>query len=115
MAELHQAGSHLDYTPSVAYVAGTPVNLGTSSPLWGIGGNDIAADALGSLCIGGVYKCNKIAATALAAGDVVGYDVSEDEVVTQASADSNGDFGTVVYAAGSSDAHVYVLLNGLNV
>ena len=116
MADLHQAGSHLDYTPSSDYVAGAPVNLGSSSaPLWGIGGNDIAADALGSLCIGGVYKCNKIAATALAAGEVVGYDVSADEVVTAASLDTDGNFGTVVYAAGSSDAHVYVLLNGLNV
>ena len=115
MASLHQAGSHVDYTPGSDYVAGTPVNLGTGSPLWGIGGNDIAADQLGSLCIGGVYKFDKMAATAMNAGDTVGYDISEDEIVPTADADSNGDIGTVVYNAASGDASVYVLLNGLNI
>jgi len=115
MAELHQAGTHLDYTPSAAYVAGSPVNLGVGSPLWGIGGNDIEADVKGSVCIGGVYKFNKMAATVMNAGDTVGYDISEDEIVPTADADSDGDIGTVAYAAASSDEYVYVLLNGLNI
>lgn len=115
MAELHQAGTHVDYTPAVAYVAGSPVNMGNGSPLWGIGANDIAADALGSLCIGGVYKFSKMAATAMDAGDTVGYDISEDEIVPTADVDSDGDIGTVVYDAASSDEYVYVLLNGLNI
>lgn len=115
MASLHQAGTHVDYTPASDYVAGTPVNMGSGSPLWGIGANDIAANALGSLSIGGVYKFDKIAATALDAGDVVGYDISADEIVTSVSGDSDGNIGTVVYDAASSDASVYVLLNGLNV
>jgi predicted RecA/RadA family phage recombinase len=115
MAELHQAGTHVDYTPSVAYVAGNPVDLGNSSPLWGIGSNDIAADSLGSLCIAGVYKFDKIAATAMSAGDTVGFDVSADQVVTSASADSDGNLGTVIYDAAASDEYVYVLLNGLNI
>lgn len=114
-SQLHQAGVSLDYTPSADYVAGTPVNLGVSAPLWGIGPNDIAADQKGALTIGGVYKMPKIAPQAFDAGDVVGFDSSADQVVTSADVNSDGDCGTVVYPALDSDEWVYVLLNGLSI
>ena len=112
-AEFYHAGSHVDYTPGSDYTAGTPVNLGSDT--WGIGANDIDANIKGSLAIGGVYKIPKIAATALAIGDTVGYDISADEVVTSVSGDSDGDIGVIVYAAASADAYCYVLLNGRNI
>jgi predicted RecA/RadA family phage recombinase len=112
-AEFYHAGSHVDYTPSAAYTAGTPVALGTN--FFGIGANDIDANRKGSLTIGGVFKMPKIAATVLAAGATVGYDLSADEVVTSADTNSDGDIGTVVYDAASADAYVYVLLNGMNI
>lgn len=115
-AELHQAGTHLDYTPSSAKSAGAVVNIGDSSNNFaGVVSNDIAANQKGSVCIGGVYKLPKKASTAMSVGATVGYDESADEVVPSADAASDYDIGSVAYAAASSDADVYVLLNGLNI
>ncbi len=112
-AELHQSGVHLDYTPAGAVSAGAVVNLGgASSPLVGIVNNDIAANQKGSVCIAGVYKLDKKSATAMAIGDTVAYDISADEVVPDGDAGDDFDIGKVAYAAGASDASVYVLING---
>lgn len=118
-AELHQAGSQLDYTPASDVSAGAIVNLGgTNNDLAGVVNNDIAANQKGSACIGGVYKISKKAALALAVGDAVGYDISEDECVSlEGTPDANSDFalGTVASVALAADASAYVLLNGRNI
>lgn len=118
-AELHQAGSHVDYTPGSAVVAGAIVNLGgTNNDLVGVVNNDIGAGEKGSCCIGGVYKVSKKDSLVLNVGDAAGYDVSEDEAVSlEGTPDANSDMalGTVVYAAAADDEYVYVLVNGLNI
>lgn len=112
-AELHQSGVHLDYTPASGVSAGAVVNLGgASSALVGVVNNDIIANQKGSVCIAGVYKLDKKSATAMAIGDEVSYDISADEVVPAADAAADFAIGKVAYAAASSDASVYVLLNG---
>lgn len=120
-AELHQAGSHVDYTPGSAtpIEAGAIVNLGgTNNDLVGVVNNDIPVGEKGSCCIGGVYKVPKKDSLVLNVGDSAGYDVSEAEAVSlEGTPDVNSDMalGTVVYAAAADDQYVYVLINGLNI
>lgn len=108
-AEFHQAGTHLDHTPAGDLAAGAVVQIATD--FFGVANNDIAANQLGSICTGGVYKVTKKAALAISAGDTVDFDISEDEVVADADVNSDGELGMAVYAALAADTDVYVLIN----
>ncbi len=57
-AEFVSAGLAVDYTPDAAVTAGDVIALGTGRV--GIAVNDIAAGALGSLAVTGVFKVQKI-------------------------------------------------------
>lgn len=108
-ASMYQAGVQLDYTPTVDVAAGTIVNLGEG--LVGVANVDIAANQLGALSIGGVYKVPKVGATTFAAGALAEFDVSADTILV--AEDAAGDFtlGRVVYAVAAGDTFAYVLLN----
>jgi len=63
-----QSGNAVDYTPSVALVAGQVVQRGD---LVGVATEPIAAGVSGSLAVSGVFDINKTSALAIAVGDDV--------------------------------------------
>jgi predicted RecA/RadA family phage recombinase len=108
-------GAVIDYTPSSAVSAGTPVQI---AGVVGIAVLDIPANVQGSLAADGHFKGAK-AAVAVTAGDVVGWDADGDAVggdagtgaYTNVSGDWDFMVGTVLYDAAETAEDVVFDLN----
>ncbi len=103
MARLIKSGGSVDYTPSSAVTAGDVVVQG---PMIGVACNDIAADALGSLDVEGVFEFPK-AAVAITAGAKVYWTGTEATTTVT----SNTLVGNCVTAVASGDSVVNVRMN----
>lgn len=110
MATFVQEGNAVDYTPSSAVAAGAVVVQGD---LVGVARTPIAANALGSLAVTGVFDFPK--ATGAGSGIAVGAKVywKADPGAAQADdeAGANKLIGKVVKAAADADATVRVRLS----
>jgi predicted RecA/RadA family phage recombinase len=108
-------GASIDYTPTSAVTAGTPVS---QSGYVGIPKTDIAANALGALSVVGVFDIVKVTG-ALSVGDVIGWDNDGDPVGGVAGSGAatktlaNADFvlGTVIADAVEAGAVARTQLN----
>ena len=108
-------GASIDYTPTAAVTAGTPVS---QSGYVGIPKTDIAANALGALAVTGVFDIVKVTG-ALAVGDVIGWDSDGDPVggvagtgaATSTLGDADFVLGTVIAAAVEAGAVARTQLN----
>lgn len=109
----YQSDPHtVDYTPTTAKTAGTAIQLADGTV--GILNNDLAANQLGALQIGGVAKVTTDTATTWADGAEIWYDASAEEAVTKSlTLDGDTDFrlGIAVGAQVSGDLVGYVRLN----
>ena len=107
-ATYRQEGCAIDYTPSAAKTAGDVV---VQNGLVGVVKTDIAANALGSLTIDGVFRFAKAtsAGNAMAVGQIVYYDVANDRVSTDGSVGVPA--GKVMVAAALADTTVDVAIN----
>ncbi len=103
-----QEGCAIDYTPGTAKTAGDVV---VQNGLLGVVKTDIAANALGSLTIEGVFRFTKAtsAGNAMAVGQIVYYDIANDRVSTDAAVGVPA--GKVVVAAALADTTVDVAIN----
>ncbi len=104
-ATVVQEGNSIDYTPGAAVAAGDVIVQGE---LVGVARTPIAANALGSLAVEGVFDFTKAAgaSTALTVGANVYWDDTNNRVTTTAT--GNKLIGKVVKAAGDNDATVRV-------
>ena len=108
-------GASIDYTPTSAVTAGTPVS---QSGYVGIPKTDIAANALGALAVTGVFDIVKVTG-ALSVGDVIGWDSDGDPVggvagtgaATSTLGDADFVLGTVIAAAVEAGAVARTQLN----
>jgi predicted RecA/RadA family phage recombinase len=107
-ATFRQEGCAIDYTPTTAKTAGDVV---VQNGLLGVVKTDIAANALGSLTIEGVFRFTKAtsAGNAMAVGQMVYYDTVNDRVTTDPALGLAA--GKVVAAAALSDTTVDVTIN----
>jgi predicted RecA/RadA family phage recombinase len=103
-------GSSIDYTPSSAVAAGDVV---VQADLIGVAKVDIAANALGSLAVVGVFDLPKATSggSALPAGTTVYWDATNKQATTTST--GNKQLGKVVAAAADGDATVRVRLDGI--
>ena len=103
-------GNAIDYTPGSAVAAGDVV---LQEDLIGIARTPIAANALGSLAVAGVFDLPKAtgASTAIAAGATVYWDVGDQVAKTDSESGANKLLGKVVKAAADADATVRVRLS----
>lgn len=106
MKNFVQPGDVLDYTPTAAVAAGTPVPLGKRV---GVVVNSLAANQLGAVRVSGVVVLPKVAADALGQGDLV-YLTAEGLITKTAT--SNTPAGYAAYPAAADAATVSVQLNG---
>ncbi len=112
-ALLYSADCAIDYTPSTAVTGGDVIVL---SGIVGVAGNDIAADALGSLAVEGIYKLPKTTA-AIVRGLPVHWDPTGDPDSGDAGTGAANQLGVGTYAglaAGatiSGDDYAIVSLN----
>lgn len=104
MATYIQKGNSIDYTNSgsTKIAAGDVVSLTTRV---GIAAGDIAAGAVGSLAVGGVFEIAK-ATGAITLGAAVYFDTTNKNITTTAT--SNIPAGWAVAAAASADTTVLV-------
>jgi len=100
-----QDGDAIDYTPTVAKVAGEVVLQGD---LVGIARTDIAANRLGSLAIEGVFEFSKPAAVALTTGQKVYWDATNLRVAGDPAVGRL--VGRVIKDAAAADTAVRVLM-----
>ena len=109
-AKYIQDEDSVDYTPSQAATAGQVVVQGD---LIGVVRTPIAANALGSLALGGVFEFPKATdgGSALAAGTTVYWDATAN--VATATSIGNKQLGKVVQATVDADATVRVRLDGI--
>ena len=103
-------GNSVNYTPGSAVAAGDVV---VQEDLIGIARTPIAANALGSLAVAGVFDLPKATgeSTAIAAGVSVYWDVADSEAKADSESGANKLIGKVVKAAGDDDATVRVRLS----
>ena len=106
----YQQGNSLDYTPVSAVAAGDVVAL--QNNYWGIAKLDIAAAALGSLAVTGVFKVGKPAG-AIAFGALLYWNTSTKQA--QTTPIDNAYIGRAAAAAGDDDADVLLALNASNI
>jgi predicted RecA/RadA family phage recombinase len=106
---VHDGGS-IDHTPGTAVAAGDVVVQGE---LVGVARTAIAASALGSLAVAGIFDFAKATGvgTAITAGANVYWDVAAQQATTNAAAGVNKLIGKAVKAAADADATVRVRLN----
>src|SRR5579885_2599203 len=102
-----QDGCAIDYTPGSAVTAGDVVIQGK---LVGVAKRDIAANALGSLHIEGVFDFNKTASQTITAGQRVYWDDTANEATTDHASGANRMLGMAVVDSASSDTTVRVNL-----
>ena len=101
-----QSGNVIASAPSTAVSAG---EVGVvSDNLVGVALEDIAADALGTLAITGVFDVSKEASLAISAGDKVYWDAANNEADTT---DTNKYLGIAVADAAAADSTVRVKLD----
>lgn len=105
-----QEGMSIDYTPGAAVPAGEVVVQGE---LVGVAKFAIAANALGSLSVTGVYDLPKATggSTAIAIGVNVYWDDTNNRATTSAAAGANKLIGKVVRAAVDADTTVRVRMS----
>jgi len=105
-------GKAVDYTPGASVAAGDVVVQGD---LVGVAPRPIAANALGSLAVSGVFDFPKATGggSALTAGTVVYWDAAAK--VATATSVGNKQLGKVVQAAADADTTVRVRLEGTSV
>ena len=103
-------GKSIDYTPGADVAAGAVV---VQEDLIGIARTPIAANALGSLAVTGVFDLPKATgeSTAIAAGANVYWDVADSEAKVDSESGANKLIGKTIAAAGDDDATVRVRLN----
>jgi len=103
-------GNSVDYTPGSAVAAGDVV---VQEDLIGIARTPIAANALGSLAVAGVFDVPKATGggSAIAAGATVYWDVAEQVAKTDSESGANKLLGKVIKAAVDADATVRVRLS----
>ena len=99
-----QEGCAIDYTPATAKTAGDVV---VQNGLLGVVKTDIAANALGSLTVEGVFRFTK-ATGAVAVGQILYYDAANDRCSTDA---AGVPAGKAVAAQLSADTTVDVAIN----
>lgn len=106
IASYQQPGSTIDFINSTSNTikAGQVVSLTTRI---GVAGTEIAASAVGSLHVKGVFSMPKATGT-IAIGDAVYYNASTDKITTTAS--SAIPAGWAIAAAKSEDATVQVCI-----
>jgi len=107
VAVMYQEGASIDYTPSSAVSAGDVI---VQEDLVGIAKEDIAADELGALAITGNYYVKKDETEAFAIGQLIYWDVVDDNVTDDSASGANKLFGKASAAADAADTHGYVLL-----
>lgn len=116
-AQIWKEGDVLDYVASAAKVGGAVVEVAGRA---GVLTDDVAASATGCAQVSGVVKVEK-ANEALTAGQDVWYDADGNPyggtagsgAITGTPCNATGDLwmGVVLYAAGATATHAYVLLN----
>jgi len=101
-------GSSIDYTPSAAVAAGDVV---VQADLIGVARTPIAANALGSLAVRGVFDVPKATGggSAIAVGSTVYWDATNKVATTTAA--GNKLLGKTIKAAADADAIVRVRLS----
>ena len=104
-ATYRQEGCAIDYTPSTAKTAGDVV---VQNGLLGVVKTDIAANALGSLTVEGVFRFTK-ATGAVSVGQIVYYDAANDRCSTDSAVGVPA--GKVIAARASGDTTVDVAIN----
>jgi len=102
-------GSSIDYTPGADVAAGAVV---VQADLIGVARIPIAANALGSLAVAGVFDVPKTAGVgeAIAVGSKVYWDVADQVAKTDDESGANKYLGKTVKAAGDDDTTVRVRL-----
>lgn len=110
LATYVQDGESIDYTPNAAVAAGDVVVQGD---LIGVARTPIAANALGSLAVEGVFDIAKAtgAGSAIAAGVTVYWDAANK--VATATSVGNKQLGKVIRASADADATVRVKLDSM--
>jgi predicted RecA/RadA family phage recombinase len=110
MATFVHDGSAIDYTPGSDVAAGAVV---VQEQLVGVARTPIAANALGSLAVAGVFDFTKAsgAGTAIAAGKKVYWDVADGEAKEDDESGANAYIGKTVKAATDDDTLVRVRLS----
>ena len=105
---VHGDQEMIDYTPGAAVSDGDVV---VQTDMVGVALKDIAASALGAICVRGVFDFTKNtgSGTAIAAGDTLYWD-NTDNYVSTSSGDGN-EIGKAVAAAATTAALVRVILN----
>ena len=110
MATFVHDGNAVDYTPGSAVAAGAVV---VQEDLVGVARTPIAANALGSLAVEGVFDFPKVTGvgTGIATGALVYWDVADTEAKADDESGANKLIGKTVAAAGDDDATVRVRLD----
>ena len=102
-------GRAIDYTPGADVAAGAVVVQGE---LIGVAKRPIAANALGSLAVAGVFDLPKASGDGgIAAGAEVYWDEAESVAKTDSESGANKKLGKAVAAAGDTDTVVAVRLS----
>jgi len=107
VAVFWQEGAAIDYTPSGAVDAGDVI---VQEDLVAIAKEDIAAGELGALATSGAYYIKKDETEAFSAGQLIYWDVADDNVTDDAASGANKLFGKAIADAADTDTHGYVLL-----
>lgn len=110
MATFIHDGNSIDYTPAADVAAGAVVVQGD---LIGVARAPIAANALGSLAVNGVFDFAKATGvgTAITAGANCYWDVADGQAKTDAEGGANKLVGKCVKAAADADATVRIRLS----
>ncbi len=103
-------GASIDYTPGAAVAAGDVVVQGE---LVGVAKTPIAASALGSLAVDGVFDFAKATGggTAITAGATVYWDDTNNQATTSSGAGANKLIGKCIKASADADATVRVRMS----
>ena len=101
-------GSVIDYTPGSAVSAGDVV---VQSELVGIALDDIAANEKGSLAVRGKFTVPKDTSTAFSAGDLVYWDVADNEAQDTADSGTNKQMGYAEADVLAATATMVVILS----
>jgi len=109
MATFVQQGISIDYTPTTAVAAGAVILQGD---LIGVARTPIAANALGSLAVAGVFDFPKAtgAGSGIAVGATCYWDVADAVAKTDSETGANKVIGKCVKAAADADALVRIRL-----
>lgn len=109
-----QPGNVIPFTAAATTVSGQVVVLGN---ILGVSLGDVANGAEGEAQITGVFRCPKVSAAVIAAGEPLVWDVSEgkfdDKAATPAAGDVSGAPAVAFEAAGDGDTTLLVRFTGV--